>query len=291
VGRTRKIQTSLGIWQVSEKQSQKLGLKKRSRLSPQLEANCLLLSANVSYANAARDLEKLTGIYVDHSTQQRLVHRQEFAEVVVTETVTALSIDGGKARLRTAKGEASEWRDYKAVTLQDQGCAAFFQENDKLVSLVNSQPLSKPITCLGDGHAGVWNLMAQIATAPQRREILDWYHLKENLYKVGGSNRRLQQVEASLWNGNIEQAISAFADWDVPQVKKFLAYLETHRLRIPDYHTYQSQDITIGSGAVESTIKQIGRRIKITGAQWNRKNLPQVLKHRCTYLNLAYNSL
>ncbi|ELS32542.1 hypothetical protein Pse7429DRAFT_2258 [Pseudanabaena biceps PCC 7429] len=42
----------------------------------------------------------------------------------------------------------------------------------------------------------------------------------------------------------------------------------------------------MGSGAVESTIKQIGRRIKISGAQWKRDNLPQVLKHRCAYLNL-----
>ena len=86
-------------------------------MSPQLEANCLLLSANVSYENAARDLQRLTGVYVDHSTQQRLVHRQEFAELEVGETVTELSIDGGKARLRTEKGQASEWRDYKAVTL------------------------------------------------------------------------------------------------------------------------------------------------------------------------------
>ena len=39
-------------------------------MSPQLEANCLLLSANVSYENAARDLQRLTGVYVDHSTQQ-----------------------------------------------------------------------------------------------------------------------------------------------------------------------------------------------------------------------------
>ena len=85
-------------------------------MSPQLEANCLLLSANVSYENASRDLQ-LTGVYVDHSTQQRLVHRQEFAELEVGETVTDLSIDGGKARLRTEKGQASEWRDYKAVTL------------------------------------------------------------------------------------------------------------------------------------------------------------------------------
>ena len=86
-------------------------------MSPQLEANCLLLSANVSYENAARDLQRLTGVYVDHSTQQRLVYRQEFAELEVGETVTELSIDGGKARLRTEKGQASEWRDYKAVTL------------------------------------------------------------------------------------------------------------------------------------------------------------------------------
>ncbi|ELS34221.1 hypothetical protein Pse7429DRAFT_0742 [Pseudanabaena biceps PCC 7429] len=48
-GRSRKIQTSLGTWQIRVKQVAQLGLKKRSRLSPQLEANCLLLSANVSY--------------------------------------------------------------------------------------------------------------------------------------------------------------------------------------------------------------------------------------------------
>jgi phage-related tail protein len=41
----------------------------------------------------------------------------------------------------------------------------------------------------------------------------------------------------------------------------------------------------VGSGAVESTIKQINRRIQLSGAQWNRDNVPQVLAHRCAYLN------
>ena len=257
-------------------------------MSPQLEASCLLLSANVSYANAARDLKQLTGIYVDHSTQQRLVHRQEFVEVIAEQTVTDISIDGGKARLRTDQGKASEWRDYKAVTLHKQAHAAFFQENQALVDWVNRQPLSETITCLGDGHPGVWNLMANISTPPQRREILDWYHLKENFYKLGGSQKRLRKVETSLWYGRIKKAIATFADWDAQKVKNFLAYLEGHRQRIPDYHSFQSQGITIGSGAVESTIKQIGRRIKISGAQWNRNNISQVLKHRCSYLNLAF---
>jgi hypothetical protein len=78
---------------------------------------CLLLSANVSYENASRDLQAITGIYVSHSTQQRLVHRQEFTEIEVLSVtpVKALSVDGGKVRLRTPQGEANEWRDYTAL--------------------------------------------------------------------------------------------------------------------------------------------------------------------------------
>lgn len=41
-------------------------------------------------------------------------------EAVAQKTVTALSLDGVKARLRIDLGEASEWRDYKAVALHHQ---------------------------------------------------------------------------------------------------------------------------------------------------------------------------
>lgn len=132
-------------------------------------------------------------------------------------------------------------------------------------------------------------MIAGIASFEKRLEILYWYHLKENLYKLGGYNQRLQTVETHLWGGQINEAIATLADWDIPHVKNFLDYLERrHRCRIPDY---ESQKITIGSGAVEATIKQIGRRIKISGAQWNRDNLAQVLKHCCAYLNLALVSI
>lgn len=171
---------------VSRKQAQKLGLSARNRLSPHLEKCCVLLSANVSYAHAAQDLEVLTGVKVSPSTQQRLVHRYEFAEPPVPETVETLSLDGGKVRLRTPKGQASEWRDYKAITLHEQACAAYFQDNAGLVAWLNQRPLAAQVVCLGDGHDGVWNLIDAIATAQRRWEILDWYHLNENLHKVGG---------------------------------------------------------------------------------------------------------
>ncbi|MDB9527656.1 ISKra4 family transposase, partial [Oscillatoria sp. CS-180] len=41
----------------------------------------------------------------------------------------------------------------------------------------------------------------------------------------------------------------------------------------------------IGSGPVESWVKQIDARLQVTGAQWNEASLPQMLKLRSLYLN------
>lgn len=227
----------------------------------------------------------MTGMKVSHSSQQRLVQRYEFAEAEAKETVDTLSIDGGKVRLRTDLGEPSDWRDYKAITLHGQVCAGFFQANQELVDWTNGQPLAEVITCLGDGHDGIWNIMAQIGNSESKREVLDWYHLKENLYKIGGSNARLKQVENYLWSGEIELALAKFEGCEGKEVKNFSAYLNKHRQRIPNYKLYQELGICIGSGAVESTIKRIGLRMKISGAQWKSENVPQYLKLRCAYLN------
>ena len=72
-----------------------------------------------------------TVIAVSHSTQQRLVHRYAFEELPSNPEVEVeeMSLDGGKVRLRTAKGKALIWRDYKAVSFHQLGVAAFFQDN------------------------------------------------------------------------------------------------------------------------------------------------------------------
>ena len=40
---------------------------------------------------------------------------------------------------------------------------------------------------------------------PDRREILDWFHLIENLHKVGGSLNRLSAAKTLLWRGRVEE--------------------------------------------------------------------------------------
>ena len=49
--------------------------------------------------------------------------------------------------------------------------------------------------------------------------------------------------------------------------QRFVAYLTTHRSRIPNYGAYQRLGIPIGSGDVESKIKQVSARVKLAGAR------------------------
>jgi hypothetical protein len=270
---------------MTTQQAQKLAVSPYRQLSPHLENCCLRLSANVSYEQAEHDVAYLTGMRIPAKTQQRLVHHQQFKLPTAKEAMVELGVDGGKVRVRTPLGEACQWRDYKAVATE-QGIVANFQNNPQLIAWVNTQALENPLTCLGDGHDGVWKMMSQIATAEQRREVLDWYHLKENLHKIGGSLKRLHQAEALLWRGKVDETIILFENSQKKQAQNFCDYLRKHRHRVVNYDYFQAEGLcSIGSGGVESAIKQIDRRIQISGAQWNRENVPQVLAHRCAYLN------
>ena len=241
----------------------------------------------MSDQDAAEDLADLTGVTVSKSAQQRLVHRQDFSSPAMVETVEELSVDGGNIRVRTPLGEKSQWKGYKAVNLHQQtAVGAEFGQNPVIIEWVNQQPLGEVVTCLGDGHDGIWNMIGELAPESQRREVLDWFHLVENLHKVGGSFKRLNQAAGLLWQGKVSEAQALFSALRSKPAHNFCAYVERHRHRIINYEYYQFEGIcSIGSGAIESTIKQIDRRTKISGAQWKAENVPQVLAQRCAYLN------
>lgn len=122
----------------------------------------------------------------------------------------------------------------------------------------------------------------------QRQEILDWFHLKENLFKVGGSLKRLRQAEFYLWQGNVDAAQQLFENCCKKPARNFCAYIDKHRQRIVNYAYFPAEQLcSIGSGAVESGVKQIDRRLKLSGAQWKLENVNQMLALRCAYLNGA----
>jgi hypothetical protein len=184
---------------VSEKQARKLKLENNQKISPYLEQCCLRASANVSYENAAQDIYKYTGMSISASTQQRIVQRYEFPEIGYEQEIEEISLDGGKVRLRTEqKGEPCIWKDYKAICINQGIKVARLGENESLIDWVNQQHLADPLTCLGDGHPGIWKIIRQFNCPGERREILDWFHLVENLHKVGGSLKRLKAAETFI---------------------------------------------------------------------------------------------
>ena len=102
---------------------------------------------------------------------------------------------------------------------------------------------------------------------------------------MGGSLKRLEAVEHLLWRGWVKEAIEAFEQVKSKRAKTFQGYLTKHRQRIPDYQNYQQLGIVIGSGDVESKIKQVGARVQLSGARWHPSNVSRILRLRCAYLN------
>lgn len=149
------------------------------------------------------------------------------------------------------------------------------------------QPLDWLLTCLGDGHPGVWNVFESLGGKRPilKREVLDWFHLMENLHKVGGSLQRLERVENFLWHGWVDRAMAEFDALKNKRARNFQTYLCKHRHRIPCYHQYRQLGIKIGSGSVESKIKQVAARVKLSGARWKGDNVQRILRLRCAYLN------
>lgn len=277
----------MGKLKITKKQADALGIEPYTRHSPLLERCCLLLSANESYQNAESDLYLLTGLKVGHSTQHRKVNQIDLPLPDLKQGLSEISVDGGKIRLRTeAKGEASFWQEYKTARLQGTYYGAFFQDNLSLTDWINSQKLTQPLYCLGDGHDGIWNIFTEIGEKKHRIEILDWYHLTENLHKIETQKSVLDQLEAYLWTGQVSEAIKLLKSAQPVGGTNFLSYLNKHRQRLINYQYYQQEQIcSIGSGAVESAVKQISHRVKLTGAQWLKENVAKILQLRCAYLN------
>jgi hypothetical protein len=110
--------------------------------------------------------------------------------------------------------------------------------------------------------------------------------LKENLYKIQAPKKFLVDIEAELWHGQVEPAITKLNKTKYVGVTQFTNYLRKHASRLVNYMYFQAEQLnSVGSGAVESAVKQIDKRLQIVGAQWKYDLLPQMLSLRCAYLN------
>ena len=158
---------------------------------------------------------------------------------------------------------------------------------------------SPELIFLGDGAAWIWKLVSYYYQ--NAVQIVDWYHAEEHLEAVAvsafheGSERKawLEMVTQSLWDGRVEDVISAcqsFAE-DGSIAQQAVTYF-TNNIERMRYDTFRTAGYMIGSGTIESACKQVvTHRLKISGAQWEVPGAVQTAKARAAWLSDDWQSL
>ncbi len=142
---------------------------------------------------------------------------------------------------------------------------------------------------------------------PDAIHTLDLYHAKEYLWKSGeclhkeGSEELkawVKRIEDLILGGNAEKVVEEFrreamkiprrGPWNINRrnrLERAADYLRK-RVSMMDYPWLRSQDLEIGSGAVEGAVKHvIGKRFDNGSMRWIRERAEALLQLRCIEIN------
>ena len=238
------------------------------------------------------------------------------------------SLDGGRVHIRPT-GEEPKWRElkvgawfrargYPPKTPQDNWTIQAYDisyYSDVLkaeefghifwaTGVERQADQAVELILLGDGARWIWDLAD--LHFPQAVQIVDWFHACEYLMPVAkqafkDTNQQqkwIQAVRDDLWQGRLDEVIEACQQHIQPQLppdkdqaRLAVTYFSNNRQRM-DYPTYRAQGYQIGSGTIESAVKQIAsQRMKVSGARWNLDNARWVAKARASFLSGTWNFL
>ncbi len=148
------------------------------------------------------------------------------------------------------------------------------------------------IVFISDGATWLRNMINELF--PEATQILDKFHLIENIYDYGKFifNDDIKKVEKfkdkiigycySREYNLIEKELKKYKDKKIPQtVCNLPIYLKNNKDKI-DYSTYEHNGWFVGSGAIESSNKTIvQQRLKQAGMRWSIDGANYLIALRC----------
>jgi len=148
----------------------------------------------------------------------------------------------------------------------------------------------------GDGALWVWNVAEDVC--PDGTQIVDWFHAVEHLSGAAHvlypdeqdekkRKRWLKTYKDHLYMGQIHKIIEALSKRGHPELA---TYFERHQRRM-QYHQFREDGLPIGSGTVESAVKQFKQRLCGTGMRWEEDNANRILVIRTAVLNHNFSML
>lgn len=155
-------------------------------------------------------------------------------------------------------------------------------------------PSADQSSVTADGAPWIWNVAADLF--PDSSQIVDWYHAAQHLAAASHAlypqdeeqaERWFQQQKHDLFQGNIHLITHPL---DSAGLSEHSRYFHTHKRRM-QYHQFRDEGYPIGSGSVESGIKQFKARLAGPGMRWSRAGADRMLVIRAAVLSDSFDAL
>ncbi len=156
---------------------------------------------------------------------------------------------------------------------------------------------------LGDGAPWIWNLAAKHFY--DSYQVVDWYHAKEHLAQAAqllegeGTDRArrwLKRKETVLFQGHalqIAQELEAAGERrprQAEELQREAGYFRKNHRRM-NYMEMREEGWAIGSGMVESGVKQFKARFSGPGMRWSRAGAERLLSVRAAVMSHRFDHL
>ncbi len=160
--------------------------------------------------------------------------------------------------------------------------------------------LRKRLVFINDGARWIDNWIKE--NYPSSRSILDYYHLAENIAKVGKLflkgeefEKWFKQNKGNLLESKSDQVIDSIlqlkaqTEEEVDAKMRLIKYITKNRKRI-NYKLFRRQGLQIGSGAIEASHRTVVQhRMKKSGQVWSNKGAQKMLNLRVAFKSERWN--
>lgn len=150
-------------------------------------------------------------------------------------------------------------------------------------------------TCItSDGAAWIWNLVADLF--PDSVQIVEWFHACQHLAQAAQALFPDNLMQTTTWTKTMRNALFEGQVWHIIQTLEqanlpdHAHYFKTHQRRMR-YHEFREDGLPIGSGTVESAVKQFKARLTGPGMRWSRPAVLRMFVLRAAVLNYSFDHL
>jgi len=223
----------------------------------------------------------------------------------------SVSIDGGQVHIRDegwkemkvgmVSGIEHQWdHEEQPLRLVNMAYTAVLGNVEEFkpalwaLALEHDIPYAGCTAVTADGASWIWRLTQDLF--PMTLQIVDWYHAREHLAKAASARFPEDEQEAQQWFQQMSKHLFKGTIWYIiadlhhHDLKKIAAYFVKHQRRML-YAAFRADGYPIGSGGVESGIKQFKQRLTGPGMRWSRKGAERMLIIRAAVMSHTLDDL